>query len=148
MRARGHSTKRSTPVSSVARTAFDLGSTFVHLEDGPQALAVKVTSDLWERVEASPRLSDGRLVGLNRTRRPNDLHPSEWERHPAGDELVYLLSGRADLVLDEPRGERRVELRKGSGFIVPSGVWHRLVRRGPCDLLFVVRGEGTELRSV
>jgi mannose-6-phosphate isomerase-like protein (cupin superfamily) len=127
---------------------FDLGGTFVHLEDGPQALPVKVTANLWERVEASQRLSDGRMVGLNRARGPDDLHPSEWERHPAGDELVCLLSGAVDLILDEATGERRVELRAGSGFIVPRGVWHRFVRRGPCDLLFVVRGCGTELRPV
>jgi mannose-6-phosphate isomerase-like protein (cupin superfamily) len=125
-----------------------LDGTFVHFEDGPEAVPVKVTADLWERVEASPRLSDGRLVGLNRARKPDDLHPSEWERHPAGDELVCLLSGGVDLILDEPDGERRVELREGTGFIVPRGVWHRFVRRGPCDLLFVVRGAGTELRPV
>lgn len=146
MTLRGHSAGRSRSVRGRASEPFDLGSTFVHLADGPRALPVEVTADLWERVEASPRLSDGRLVGLNRARRPDDLHPSEWERHPAGDELVCMLSGRAALILDEPTGERRVELRRGSAFIVPRGVWHRFVRRGQCDLLFVVRGEGTELR--
>jgi mannose-6-phosphate isomerase-like protein (cupin superfamily) len=133
---------------SPAPAPFDLAGTFVHLEDGPRALPVEVTADLWERVEASPTLSDGRMVGLNRAREPDDLHPSEWERHPAGEELVCLLSGEVDLILDEAAGERCVELREGTGFIVPRGVWHRFVRRGPCDVLFVVRGAGTELRPV
>ncbi len=148
MGTRASSARRMPSKKPRAPGPFDLGGTFVHLEDGPQALPVKVTPNLWERVEASRQLTGGRMVGLNRARQPDDLHPSEWERHPAGDELVCLLSGAVDLVLDETGGERRVELRAGLGFIVPRGVWHRFVRRGPCDLLFVVRGSGTELRSV
>jgi mannose-6-phosphate isomerase-like protein (cupin superfamily) len=126
---------------------FDLAEFFVHLEDGPAATRLAEGEDLFERVEADARLRGGRLVGLNRARAPGDLHPGEWERHPAGDELLVLLRGSVDLVLEGPGGERVVALRTGDAVVVPRGTWHRFARRGPCDLLFVVRGEGTELRT-
>ena len=54
--------------------------------------------------------------------------------HPAGEEVVYLLSGAIDLVLDGADGERIVPLRDGEAYIVPRGTWHRAVvprsRRG------------------
>jgi mannose-6-phosphate isomerase-like protein (cupin superfamily) len=120
---------------------FDLARRFVHLEDGPGASAVDART-FWRRRRG------GRFVGVNRARDPEDLHPGEWEMHPAGDELVFMLDGAVDLVLDEPGDERTVALAAGQGFIVPRGCWHRFVRKGPCDLLFVVRGSGTKLRPV
>lgn len=121
--------------------AFDLAQSFVHLEDGPGASSVDARN-FWRRRRG------GRFVGVNHARGPEDLHPDEWEVHPAGDELVYLIAGAVDLVLDEAAGERTLELGAGHGFIIPRGVWHRFVRKGPCDLLFVVRGTGTKLRPV
>lgn len=120
---------------------FDLARKFVHLEDGPGASAVDARS-FWRRRRG------GRFVGMNRARESGDLHPDEWEMHPAGAELVYLVEGAVDLVLEEPGGERSVALRTGSAFVIARGTWHRFVRRGPCDLLFVVRGAGTKLKPV
>ncbi len=40
---------------------------------------------------------------------------SHWEMHPAGEELIYLASGRIDLVLETDEGERTVEMRPGPG---------------------------------
>ena len=45
--------------------------------------------------------------------------------HPDGDELLILLSGRIDLVLDEREQERTVNLRAGKASLVPRGVGHR-----------------------
>jgi oxalate decarboxylase/phosphoglucose isomerase-like protein (cupin superfamily) len=66
--------------------------------------------------------------------------------HPAGDEVVCLLTGAVDVVLDEPDGERVVELRAGQTCIVPRGVWHRAIVQEPGDTLHITRGEGTEHR--
>ncbi len=33
-----------------------------------------------------------------------------WEMHPGGEEVLVLLDGRMTLILDEPGGERRVEM--------------------------------------
>ena len=43
--------------------------------------------------------------------------------HPEGDELLLLLSGAIDLILQTGDRERVVELRPGAACIVPRGVW-------------------------
>lgn len=69
-----------------------------------------------------------------------------WERHPAGDEILFLVSGKMTLVLDEDGGERRVDLEAGRLAIVPKGVWHTARVGGPCVLLALTDGVGTETR--
>ena len=91
-------------------TAFDLGSTFVHLEDGGHAELVEVTDAFWPELMAGKRRYDGRLMMTFQVR---DDAP-HWEMHPASEELIYLLSGALDFVLDEAGGERTLSLRAGS----------------------------------
>lgn len=50
---------------------------------------------------------------------------SEWERHPAGDELVTVLCGETNLVLLTKEGEISNHLTEGGLLVVPQGVWHR-----------------------
>jgi mannose-6-phosphate isomerase-like protein (cupin superfamily) len=50
---------------------------------------------------------------------------SEWERHPAGDEIVMALEGRTTLVLLVSGEQRRIELDAGDLLVVPRGCWHR-----------------------
>jgi mannose-6-phosphate isomerase-like protein (cupin superfamily) len=68
-----------------------------------------------------------------------------WERHPAGDECVYLLSGDIDMVLWDEAGERVVRLREpGTFVIIPRGVWHTARPHQTSELLFLTPGEGTQ----
>jgi mannose-6-phosphate isomerase-like protein (cupin superfamily) len=127
---------------------FELSEFRVHLEDGPRARALAITDDFWDRVEGDAGLSGGRILGAFFARVPDDLHPSMWEMHPEGDELLYLCSGAIDLVLEDQNGERTLALDAGSACIVPPGVWHRLLLREPGVLLAVTRGKGTRLREV
>ena len=46
------------------------------------------------------------MIGAKHGAEPADFHADEWEMHPGGDELLYLLTGALDVVLDEPAGER------------------------------------------
>lgn len=71
-----------------------------------------------------------------------------WERHPDGDEVLILLSGRFDVVLDEDSGERVVALTPGKSVVVPQGVWHRMVIHEPGELLFLTPGDTTEHRPL
>lgn len=50
---------------------------------------------------------------------------SEWERHPQGDEIVYVLEGETTLVLLDEEGERGNLLRSEEFLIVPQNTWHR-----------------------
>lgn len=69
-----------------------------------------------------------------------------WEMHSAGDELLYLLSGAMEVVLEESSGNHIIELQAGMACLVPRGVWHRQLMRTPGDLLVITYGKGTQLR--
>jgi len=89
-----------------------------------------------QRGQAPPDVA-GRLAGEARmTSNP----PHAGEMHPDGDELLYLVEGAADVILDEAGGERRVPLQSGQAFVVPRGVWHRVDVKSPCRLLHFTPG--------
>jgi mannose-6-phosphate isomerase-like protein (cupin superfamily) len=119
---------------------FDLFSTYVHLEDRGAATPIEVGPQFWQRDVG--RYEDGRLMFAYHFEKDAD----HWEVHPEGEELVCVLSGAVDFVLEEPGGERTVALRGGDSYLVPRGVWHRQIVRTPGDLLFVTPGKGTKHR--
>ncbi len=126
------------------RPTFDPFATFVQLRGG-EAVRLRRTATFWRRLETT---RDDRIIGALHGERPGDFHPEEWEMHPSGDELLYLLRGALDIVVEGPRRERRVALRVGEAFIVPRGLWHRLLMRQPSDLLFCTPPHGTRHRPV
>jgi uncharacterized cupin superfamily protein len=76
-----------------------------------------------------------------------DCDWSSWEMHPAGEELVCLLSGEADFVLLLDDKEQVIRLNKaGSYLIVPRGTWHTARVRQTCAMLFITPGEDTAHR--
>jgi quercetin dioxygenase-like cupin family protein len=91
-----------------------------------------------------PRL-EGLTIGAPRMSR---IPPHGGERHPDGDEILYLLSGRIDVILEEPEGERTVAVAPGEAFVVPRGVWHRIDLREPSQLLFITPGPRAEHRPL
>ena len=125
-------------------TGFDPLRTYVHLPDGPEATLVPVTDDFWQTMHKRTELHEGRLLTATRFQSAADW--DHWERHPAGDEVVYLISGAMDFVLQEDDGERVVPLRAGAACVVPRGLWHRGIVREPSCALFLTRGKGTEHR--
>ena len=68
------------------------------------------------------------------------------EMHPEGDEFVYLLSGEAVLMLEQPVGVSKVPLSGRAAVVVPRGVWHTARVSRPSRMLFVTRGRGTQHR--
>lgn len=71
-----------------------------------------------------------------------------WEMHPEGDELVYLLSGAATLILETADGPQRLALAGRAAVRVPRGVWHTAEVTAPCRMLFITWGAGTQHRPV
>ena len=69
-----------------------------------------------------------------------------WERHPGGDEILVMLSGEMDLVIETRSSDRRGRLKAGQTFVVPRGAWHRGLARKPGKLMFITPGAGTEHR--
>ena len=67
-----------------------------------------------------------------------------WERHTAGDELLYVLSGWSRLTVRELDGERRHEIRQGDLVVVPKGYWHRNDAPEGLVVLFMTLVEGNQ----
>ncbi|HMK99385.1 MAG TPA: cupin domain-containing protein [Acidimicrobiales bacterium] len=125
--------------------AFDLTKTFVHLGRGSRAIPLsdfEWTEDYLTRYEADTADDggDGRLVMISTSR----ASWTSWERHPAGEELVALLSGRVTLVQEVDGEERRTDLENGQAIINPTGVWHTADVHELSQFLFITPGRGTE----
>lgn len=121
--------------------AFDLGSTFVHLSREGSLEPIRPTASFWSSGSAYHR-----VIAAFDFSSPADLHASMQEVHPEADELVVVLSGAIDLVIQEGDEETRVSLDAGQAAIVPRGAWHRLVMREPGRLLFVNSRAGMQTR--
>jgi len=87
--------------------------------------------------------ADGYVLGLADLATPP---PHGGERHVDSDEVLYLLDGRVEVVL-EAEPARRVALEAGDGLIVPRGVWHRVEIVERAKLLYISRGR-SEARPV
>lgn len=127
---------------------FSLSGMRIHLSDEQRVRSLRANAALWERLKSDRGLRAGRLLGVHTVRTNDDVHASQWERHPNGDEVLCVVSGRIDVVLQEPSGERLIPLEPQTGFIVPQGVWHRLLVKEPAVLVGVARHEDTQLRDV
>ena len=124
--------------------AFDLTTTYVHLEDGGAGTAVPVDADFWPALMSGDKRYPGRLVTASEA----TADWTHWEMHPAGEELLLLLSGAVEVVMEVGQGERRVALGAGQAFLMPRGVWHRVEVREPGRFVFVTYGEGTQHRPL
>jgi mannose-6-phosphate isomerase-like protein (cupin superfamily) len=129
--------------------AFDLSDVFIHLGVGSTATPLpdfawspEYLAGYQERFAADG--AEGRLICVM----PQDETWDSWERHPAGDEVVVLLSGRVDLVQDLDGAEHVVELQPGQAVINPAGVWHTARVHEPGVALFVTPGRGTEAKPL
>jgi quercetin dioxygenase-like cupin family protein len=65
-------------------------------------------------------------VGINSSD-PNSQPRHAGERHPDGDEVLILLTGRLEVHIEEEDGNEAIwEVKPGEAIVVPQGVWHRL----------------------
>jgi mannose-6-phosphate isomerase-like protein (cupin superfamily) len=124
--------------------AFSLDGTYIHLQPDERALAMEGGPAFWAGIADRRDLDHGRLMGSTAQSADWD----HWERHPAGEEILLLLSGELELVLDTDQGEQQASLKPGQTFIVPKGVWHRGIVKQPGQLMFITPGAGTEHRPV
>jgi mannose-6-phosphate isomerase-like protein (cupin superfamily) len=123
---------------------FSLNATYVHLRPDDSALAMKGGNEFWAGIADRRDLEQGRLMGAT----PQTVDWDHWERHPAGEEILTLLSGELEIVLQTEAGEERAVLKPGQTLVIPTGLWHRGIVRQPGELLFITAGAGTEHRPV
>ena len=118
----------------------------IHFGDDLAAAPVPIDPSFWTHEgPGQPELAVGRILGVS----DYTATGSWWERHPVGDELVFLLSGQVDFLLSDDNCLETVVLAPGQAAVVPAGTWHRAVIRVPSRLLFVTPTPArTELRDV
>ncbi len=124
---------------------LDLSSTLLRLRADGSAEPLNVDATFWQRL-TSGQLGDfhhERLVACGNFEADWPM----WEMHPNGDEMVCLLSGSVTFLLEETQGTREVVLSEsGTYVLVPKGIWHTARTHGPCRMLFITPGEGTQHR--
>ena len=77
----------------------------------------------------------------------SESSPHAGEMHPDGDEVLYLISGRVNVVfLDSPQAA--VEMKSGEGLVVPKGMWHRVDILEPCQIVYLTPGPNNEFRPL
>lgn len=126
---------------------FNLASTFLRLRPDVSIEPLPVNDAFWQKIAA------GQLGGFHNeylvTTYAFDADWPMWERHPNGDEMVCLLSGTVVFVLETAEGPKSFELNQSGDYvIVPENTWHTAKATGPCRMLFVTAGEGTQHRGM
>jgi mannose-6-phosphate isomerase-like protein (cupin superfamily) len=123
----------------------ELQSTFVILDPQQNATTLSVTDTVWAEIDSRFGSFAGHI--LIASFQFTEDWPT-WERHPKGDEIVCLLSGRAEMLLRNEGVESRQTLsRPGAFVVVPRGAWHTARIAEATTMLFVTPGEGTENRE-
>ena len=123
-------------MGAVSIVPTDLSSTLLHLAPDGAIETIAPGGRGHPNVE-------GRLAGEARM---SKSPPHGGEMHPNGDELLYLVEGKVSIALDEDGKETVVTLGPGHALVVPRGVWHRVIVKEPCRLLFFTPGE-SQVRS-
>lgn len=139
-------------MSTDFRRIFDLSLTFTFLESSGAAPLITMGEGFWEDLmSGSPRSPDAARVARGEGWLVGIYHIEEdgkaWEMHPSGEELLAMLTGDMNLLLEIGGREVVVELPAGQAFVVPRGTWHRQVVRSPGDYLGVTYGKGTQHRA-
>lgn len=86
--------------------------------------------------------AEGRIVTIF----DGDGVGDDWERHPAGDELVVCLRGSVTVTRDAEGVTDHVVLAPGEATVNPAGTWHAVDMAGPATILTITAGLGTDHR--
>jgi mannose-6-phosphate isomerase-like protein (cupin superfamily) len=123
----------------MAESPIDLANSVIGLQRDGRARLVPQTPG------RPPTRIDGYTVGAPVMTGPA---PHAGEMHPDGDELLYLISGKISVVLEQGGAERVLEVLPGQAVIVPRGVWHRVVPNEPSQMVHITPGPGGQHRPL
>ena len=116
-------------------TGFTMGTNYVTVSDDASM------SVLPEQPGPPPSVK-GFTVGLaEMTMAP----PHNGERHPDGDELLIVLSGKIKLIIDASEPTTAL-VNTGEAVIVPKDTWHRIEVLAPTKLIYMTPGPRNDYR--
>ncbi len=113
----------------------------VHLDEDQRAISILSFGHDYEGYVAKYCGPDrpGRLVTVSESREDWPV----WECHPLGDELVVLLSGKAEFIQRIDGQEHRVIVGVHEAIVNPAGVSHTANVIEPFLALYITPGPGT-----
>lgn len=86
-----------------------------------------------------PKRLDGHTISAG-VMTAHTMPPHAGERHPDGDEILFMVSGSIDVDLEFDDGAQTVRLGPGDALVVPRGVWHLIHLVEPGRLLNITPG--------
>lgn len=107
--------------------ALNLADNCIYLARDGSLRSHAKTPEFFRDTGRNPELTDGRVLALHHVSTPQDVHYPTWETHPEGDELLILASGALAVEFREQDARRSVSLSPQAAFIVPAGIWHRII---------------------
>ena len=134
----------------MAEDTFDLLRNYFLLEPDGAAIVLPGGMDFWSQLMSGDASDPGirRLMGSEHGRLLTVLNMNadwtNWEMHPVGDELLFMVEGSATFLLDLLDGVKEVALDAGRLLVIPRGVWHTAKMSAPVRLLAITTGHGTQ----
>jgi len=126
---------------------FNMKSAYARLRPDGSAQSLPVDVEFWQDLSAG-KFGDFHNEYLVTTQSFTQSWPL-WEMHPKGDEIVVLIAGSVDVILEKKAGNKILPLREpGNWVLVPKGLWHTARVHALSVLLFITAGEGTQHRQV
>lgn len=126
---------------------FDINTSYARLRPDASVEVLDVGASFWEELGRG-QLGSFENEYLVTTQSFTEDWPL-WEMHPMGDEIVILLKGSIELLLEKQSGQKSLPLqRSGEWVLVPKGTWHTARVTALCTVLFITAGEGTLHRPV
>jgi mannose-6-phosphate isomerase-like protein (cupin superfamily) len=130
----------STPEGHAAVSLLD---NCVYLAMDGSMRSHRKTAEFYGNAGKNPAMKDGRVLALYHANGPQDVHYPVWEMHPEGDELLILVLGSLSVEFREGETARTAPLPPQAAFIVPAGIWHRIIVNEPSVLLAVTPRHNT-----
>jgi len=131
---------------------IDLSKNYMLLEPDGAAVLLPGGGDFWSQLMSGNATDAGirRLMVSEKGRLLAALSMEKtwpnWEMHPAGDEILFMLDGKATFILDLADEHKEVALSAGRVLVIPKGVWHTARLSEPARLLAITAGLGTQHR--
>jgi mannose-6-phosphate isomerase-like protein (cupin superfamily) len=126
--------------SMIVPKIFDVENGMIAYRDDGRALFSEMQVEKLK--EFDPRF----VLGSFEFSDDESVHADHWERHPAGDEVLFVLEGRLLATIEAEGGAQEAVVEAGQGLIVPRARWHRLQVLAPGRLLAFTPVCGVELR--
>jgi mannose-6-phosphate isomerase-like protein (cupin superfamily) len=136
----------------MADDTIDLLKNYMLLEPDGTAVVLPGGGEFWRQLMSGDATDPGirKLMGSEKGRLLSALSMAadwtNWEMHPAGDEILFMLEGKATFILDLSGEFKEIALRAGRLLLIPQGVWHTAKVSETSRLLAITVGAGTQHR--